>query len=133
MSNVQSFMRTMPDWWAPIKVRWLRRIGPVLEDEAFNERISPLFHTDDVRGRLLIFHGANDPRVAIAESDQIVAKMRKSGVDVTYIVCPDEGHGFSRGPNVLDMMGRMEEFLAGNLGGRAEPWAKIPGSSAQVK
>ena len=133
MSNVRSFVRTMPDWWAPIRVRWLRRIGPVLEDEAFNERISPLFHTEAVRAKLLVFHGANDPRVAIAESDQIVAKMRESGVDVTYIVCPDEGHGFSRGPNVLDMMGRMEEFLARNLGGRAEPWVKIPGGSAQVK
>jgi dipeptidyl aminopeptidase/acylaminoacyl peptidase len=133
ISNVGSFARTMPDWWAPIKVRWLRRIGPVLEDEAFNERISPLFHTDAVRAKLLIFHGANDPRVAIAESNGIVAQMRKSGVDVTYIVCPDEGHEFSRGPNVLDMMGRMEEFLAKSLGGRAEPWVKIPGSSAQVK
>ncbi len=133
MSNVRSFMRTMPDWWAPIKVRWLRRIGPVLEDDLFNERISPLFHADAVRARLLVFHGANDPRVNIAESNQIVAKMRTSGVDVTYIVCPDEGHGFQRGPNVLDMMGRTEEFLARNLGGRAEPWVKIPGSSAQVK
>jgi dipeptidyl aminopeptidase/acylaminoacyl peptidase len=133
ISNVGSFARTMPDWWAPIRVRWLRRIGPVLEDEAFNERISPLFHTDAVRAKLLIFHGANDPRVAIAESNQIVDQMRKSGVDATYIVCPDEGHGFSRGPNVLDMMGRMEEFLAKSLGGRAEPWVKIPGSSAQVK
>jgi dipeptidyl aminopeptidase/acylaminoacyl peptidase len=133
MSNVRSFMQTMPDWWAPIKVRWLRRIGPVLEDEAFNERISPLFHADAAKAKLLVFHGANDPRVNIAESNQIVAKMRTSGVDVTYIVCPDEGHGFQRGPNVLDMMGRIEEFLAKTLGGRAEPWVKIPGSSAQVK
>jgi dipeptidyl aminopeptidase/acylaminoacyl peptidase len=76
-----------------------------------------------VRAKLLVFHGANDPRVNIAESDQIVAGMRKKGVDVTYIVCPDEGHGFQRGPNVL----------AKTLGGRAERWVKIPGSSAQVK
>jgi dipeptidyl aminopeptidase/acylaminoacyl peptidase len=133
ISNVRSFMQTTPEWWSPIKVRWLRRIGPVLEDEAFNERISPLFHTQGVKTKLLVFHGANDPRVNIRESDQIVAKLRESGADVTYIVCPDEGHGFRRGANVLDELGRTEEFLAKHLGGRCEPWQPVPGSSAQVK
>ncbi len=35
--------------------------------------------------------------------------------------------------NNLDFVGRVEEFLARYLGGRAEPWREVPGSSAEVR
>lgn len=55
------------------------------------------------------------------------------GKRVTYVVYPDEGHGFARLENVLDFFGRVEEFLAESLGGWAEPWRAVPGSSAEVR
>ena len=51
---------------------------------------------------------------------------------MTYVVYADEGHGFARPENNLDFYGRVEEFLARHLRGRAEPWVKIEGSTAQV-
>jgi len=64
--------------------------------------------------------GANDPRVKQAESDAIVAALRARGVEVEYIVFPDEGHGFQRPENRLAFSAAAEAFLARHLGGRAE-------------
>jgi len=52
---------------------------------------------------------------------------------VTYVVYPDEGHGFARPENQFDFYGRGEEFLAKHLGGRAEPWKKIPGATGELR
>lgn len=35
--------------------------------------------------------GANDPRVAKAESDQIVAAVKANGAEPAYLYFPDEG------------------------------------------
>ena len=80
----------------------------------------------------MIGQGKNDPRVKVAQADAMVKALRAAGRDVTYIQYPDEGHGFARPENNLDFFGRVEEFLAKHLGGRAEPWRKIDGSTAQV-
>ena len=63
----------------------------------------------------------------------MVEAMRAKGLPVTYIVYTDEGHGFARPDNRLDFYGRVDEFLAKHLGGRAEPWQEIKGSSAEVR
>ncbi|HET6374310.1 MAG TPA: prolyl oligopeptidase family serine peptidase, partial [Candidatus Polarisedimenticolia bacterium] len=93
----------------------------------------PLYHVDRIAAPLLIGHGANDPRVKLAESERIVEAVRARKLPATFIVYPDEGHGFARAENNLDFYGRVEEFLAKHLGGRAEPLAPVPGSTAQVR
>jgi dipeptidyl aminopeptidase/acylaminoacyl peptidase len=84
---------------------------------------------------LLIGQGANDPRVKQAESEQIVAAIEKNRGSVTYVVYPDEGHGFARPDNRIDFQGREERFLADHLGGRYEPMIADPhpGSTAVVR
>jgi hypothetical protein len=54
---------------------------------------------------------------------------------VTYVLYPDEGHGFARPENRTDFNARAEHFLATYLGGRAEPMSgeKIPGATAIVR
>ena len=52
---------------------------------------------------------------------------------VGFVVYPDEGHGFGRAENNLDFFGRVEEFLAKHLGGRAEPWKEVAGATAEVR
>ncbi|PYL20083.1 MAG: S9 family peptidase, partial [Verrucomicrobia bacterium] len=86
-----------------------------------------------IRAPLLIGQGKNDPRVTMANADAMVGALRKAKREVTYVVYPDEGHGFARPENQLDFYGRVEEFLAKHLGGRAEPWKKITGSTAELR
>jgi hypothetical protein len=54
---------------------------------------------------------------------------------VTYVLYPDEGHGFARPENRIDFNARAEAFLAENLGGRCEPITgdKVPGSTAIIR
>ncbi|MDD5628271.1 MAG: S9 family peptidase, partial [Elusimicrobia bacterium] len=53
----------------------------------------------------------------------------------TYVLYPDEGHGFARPENRIDFNARAEAFLGANLGGRVEPvqGEAYPGSTAKVK
>jgi dipeptidyl aminopeptidase/acylaminoacyl peptidase len=132
-SNVATLLGSIPLYWAPVKKRWVRRVGDAEHDAELNRRISPLFHVDRIRAPLLIGHGANDPRVKQEESDRIVHAMREHHLEVTYIVYPDEGHGFGRTENNLDFFGRAEEFLGGHLGGRVERFEQLAGTSAQVR
>src|SRR6266496_4961118 len=125
--------RSSPKYWSNILERWRRRAGDADHDENWNRKISPLYHVDAIRAPLLIGQGKNDPRVTIANTDAMVAALRKAKREVIYVVYPDEGHGFARPENQLDFYGRVEEFLAKHLGGRAEPWKKIPGATAELR
>ena len=78
--------------------------------------VSPYFHADKIVAPLLVFQGAKDPRVNIAESDQIVSALRNRGVDVEYIVKENEGHGFMNEENRLEMYSITERFLKKHLG-----------------
>ena len=126
-------LRSFPTYWSNIAARWRRREGDADHDENWNRKISPLYHVDAIRAPLLIGQGKNDPRVTIANTDAMVAALRKAKREVIYVVYRDEGHGFARPENQLDFYGRVEEFLAKHLGGRAEPWKKITGATAELK
>ena len=126
-------LRTFPSYWSNIIARWRRREGDADHDPELNRKISPLYHVDAIRAPLLIGQGKNDPRVTLANADAMVAALRKAKREVTYVVYPDEGHGFGRPENQFDFYGRVEEFLAKHLGGRAEPWKKIAGATTELK
>jgi dipeptidyl aminopeptidase/acylaminoacyl peptidase len=117
-SNLNTLLSSIPPYWESLRATFTRRMG---DSEEFLTAQSPLFRADAIRAPLLIGQGANDPRVKIAESDQIVAAMRRNGQPVTYVVFDDEGHGFARPENNQRFNAALEAFLATHLGGRAEP------------
>ena len=59
--------------------------------------------------------------------------MKAHGIPVTYVVFPDEGHGFAKPTNNIAFNAIAENFLATVLGGRAEPMGgEVEASSAQI-
>jgi dipeptidyl aminopeptidase/acylaminoacyl peptidase len=122
-SNLVTLLQTIPPYWASFRAVLDKRLGKLGEDDEFLRARSPLFRADSIRAPLMIVQGANDPRVKQAESDQIVAAMRRNGQSVKYIVFPDEGHGFARPENKLRFYAAAEPFFAEYLGGRVEPAA----------
>jgi dipeptidyl aminopeptidase/acylaminoacyl peptidase len=132
-ADIATLFHSFPAYWDGILTRWRRRVGDPERDAALNRAISPLYHVGDIRAPLLIGQGQNDPRVTIANADAMVKALRESKREVVYVVYPDEGHGFARPENNLDFYGRVEEFLARHLGGRAEPWQAIAGATAQLR
>jgi len=117
-SNLNTLLKTIPPYWSTFLAIFHKRMGA---DEEFLKSQSPLFKADQIKVPLLIGQGKNDPRVNQAESDQIVAAMRKNGKPVEYYVFLDEGHGFARPENRMAFNAASEEFLAKYLGGRFEP------------
>jgi dipeptidyl aminopeptidase/acylaminoacyl peptidase len=121
-SNIQTLIDSIPEYWKPVIAQFNTRVGdPAVDGEDFLWERSPLSRVDAIERPLLIGQGANDPRVKQAESDQIVEAMQHNGIPVTYVLFPDEGHGFARPENNQAFMGITEAFLAAHLGGRAEP------------
>jgi len=120
VSNLITLINSIPAYWGPARKMFTLRMGDpdTPEGRAQLERQSPINHVDNIKRPLLVIHGANDPRVRQAEADQIVVAMREAGLPVEYIVAPDEGHGFRDRENRLAMFARIEQFLAGHLGGR---------------
>jgi dipeptidyl aminopeptidase/acylaminoacyl peptidase len=134
-SNLVTLMENAPPYWMPMIDLFKRRIGDheTEEGRAFLLERSPLTRVDRIRRPLLIGQGANDPRVKQSESDQIVEAMQRKNIPVTYVLFPDEGHGFARPENRLAFNAVAEAFLAEHLGGRFEPiGGDFAGSSVTV-
>lgn len=134
-SNLETLLGCFPPYWAAIFEQFALRTGDPRTEEGrrlLRER-SPLHRADAIRKPLLIAQGANDVRVTRQESDQIVAAMKGNDQPVTYVLYPDEGHGFGRAENRLSFMALTEAFLARFLGGACEPLGDaLDGSSLQV-
>jgi dipeptidyl aminopeptidase/acylaminoacyl peptidase len=134
-SNLITLLNSIPPYWKSFLEDMARRVGdPRTEQgrELLKER-SPLTYVDRISRPLLIAQGANDPRVKQAESDQIVGAMKAKKLPVTYVLYPDEGHGFARPQNRIAFYAVTEGFLAQCLGGRQEPTGTdFQGSSLTV-
>jgi dipeptidyl aminopeptidase/acylaminoacyl peptidase len=119
--GVSNWLRTLqntPPWWESMKQALFKELGDPVKDEQMLREISPVFHADKITKPLLVLQGANDPRVLKAESDDIVAAVKKKGVPVEYIVFEDEGHGFTKKKNQLTGYKATLDFLDKHLKGR---------------
>ena len=122
-SNLITLLESIPPYWKAFFEDMAHRVGDPRTDagRAHLMQRSPLSHVEHIKRPLLIAQGANDPRVKQAEADQIVAAMREKNLPVTYVLYPDEGHGFARPQNRLSFYAITEAFLSQYLGGRFEP------------
>lgn len=119
-SNLVTLMESIPPYWEGFRQVFARAIGDLETEKGqslLKER-SPLSHVDNITKPLLIGQGANDPRVKQAEADQIVEAMKSKNIPVTYVLYPDEGHGFQKPENNLSFYAVAEAFLAECQGGR---------------
>lgn len=89
--------------------------GTLATDREMLERVSPLPLVDRIAAPLMVFHGRQDARVPLYESEQIVDAVKRRGLDVELHIYDDEGHIFSKRPNLIDAYGRIGEFLTRHL------------------
>lgn len=85
--------------------------GSLEKDRDFLEKISPSNHADKIKAPLFIIHGANDPRVPLSETEQMVQKIKANNGIVELLVYEDEGHGLSKLKNRLDAYPKVVEFI----------------------
>ncbi|MEZ4495685.1 MAG: alpha/beta fold hydrolase [Thermomicrobiales bacterium] len=87
------------------------RVRFLEEDREMLERISPVHKIDQVVAPLLIFHGREDPRVPVYESEQMAEALQARGVDVGLTIFEDEGHSITKRKNILAAFAEMGAFL----------------------
>ena len=136
ITNLQTLLESMPPYWAGFAEFMYRSYGNprTPEGRALLAERSPIHKVDCIKKPMLIFHGANDVRCKVAESDTIVAAMQAKNIPVIYVVYPDEGHGFHKPPNRLSYIAIAEAFFARHLGGACEPVGRdFEGSSHEVR
>ena len=134
-SNLDTLLGSIPPYWESLREQFYRRMGDPRTEagKALLKQRSPLYYVDNIRKPLLIGQGANDPRVKQAEADQILAAMHAKKIPVTYVLYPDEGHGFARPTNRNSFYAVTEAFLSQCLGGRYQPvGSDFKGSSIKV-
>ncbi len=107
-SNLFSFINSVPEDWKPVMDAW---VGHPERDREKLIEYSPDTYVDQMTKPMLVVQGANDPRVVKAESDQIVEALKEKGRDITYIVMEDEGHGFAKRENLIEVFRQVLEFM----------------------
>ncbi len=114
VSNLFTFYDSFPDYWKPylkqVYAQWYDETNP--EENTIMKAVSPALNVDKITKPLFVVQGANDPRVNINESDQMVENLRGRGFDVPYMVKYNEGHGFAHEDNRIELYQSMMGFFA---------------------
>jgi len=114
ISSIFTFFSSFPEYWKPL-IKMAKEIWYDIDDPVEAEiakEVSPVYHIDKITKPLFVVQGANDPRVNINESDQIVVKLRERGFETPYMVKYNEGHGFYHEENSMDLYKCMLGFFA---------------------
>ena len=115
VTNWPRTLKEFPIYWASMNDYLVSEIGdPVLDAKMLKEK-SPLFYADNIQKPLLVVQGKNDPRVLKAESDELVAAVKKNGIPVKYLLFEDEGHGFRKTKNRIKASEGYLKFLQKHL------------------
>ncbi len=94
------------------------QMGNPKDDAALFKERSAITYLDQLTAPLLIFQGANDTNVPLAEAELVHNRLKKLGRDVGLVVYPDEGHTFSRRKNLTDYYERTVSFFSSKLAPR---------------
>ncbi len=135
-TQLVTLLENPPPSWSELRRPLSRLVGDITS-AAGRERLlarSPISYADRISRPLLIGQGARDAQTRRGDTEQIVASLQRRGVPVTYLVYPDEGHGFANRENRLSFYAATEGFLAEQLGGRCQPIDDaLRASSVQVQ
>jgi dipeptidyl aminopeptidase/acylaminoacyl peptidase len=105
--NFETFLENTSEW------RRSHRAAEYgsLDDRELLRSISPIHDVDRIRCPLIVLHGANDPRVPIDESRQVVEAAREAGVTAESVFFEDEGHHFTTRENLVEAWEAVSDFL----------------------
>ena len=115
LTNLFTFIKEIPPYYKPFLDMMYEMVGNPETDADYFKEVSPVFHTDKITKPLLVALGKKDPRININEVNQLVKDLQKRGIEVTYILKDNEGHGFKNEENKLAFYTEVEKFLAKNL------------------
>lgn len=93
-----------------------RMIGDQVKDAAMLREVSPLVNAEKITQPLLLAYGRDDRTVPIEHGKKFYAAVSKTNPRVEWVEYADEGHGWRHTQTNLDFWGRVEKFLAREIG-----------------
>jgi dipeptidyl aminopeptidase/acylaminoacyl peptidase len=84
---------------------------PTTAPQRFHDR-SPIHFVGDIKGKLLIVQGDNDPNVTPQNVTDVIHRLKAAGIDYELLTFDDEGHGIGRPQNQRVLYRRIAEFFA---------------------
>ena len=114
IANFVSFFEHTDAWRRPLRAA---EYGDPVADRDLLVSLSPITRLDAIKAPLMVIHGANDPRVPIGETEQIVAALRAKGREVEYLRYEDEGHGLAKTNNRADAYPKVVAFFKRHMSG----------------
>ncbi len=117
VTDVGLLFTSMPKHWEPARELMKIQIGDP-DDKALMTRMSPLAHVGKIKAPVMIVQGAKDPRVVKQHAIDLRDKLEENGVilsDDEWIMKSDEGHGFRKEKNRLELYNKIDKFLAKHL------------------
>jgi dipeptidyl aminopeptidase/acylaminoacyl peptidase len=128
-SNLKTLIESTHASWR----RWAEELIGDLSDPDGLAKRSPLSYADRVRTPLLLFQGANDPRVPKAEADQFADALKRHSIPCDYVVFENEGHGWRTLERVFEEMERSLGFMQKHLANGHDGAAHAEPELAAVK
>lgn len=117
ISNLFTYFESFPAYYKPylkqLYEQWYDVNDPM--DQELIKEISPAHNADKITKPIFVVQGAKDRKVSIDESDNIVKSLRDRNVGAPYFVKYNEGHGFSREENKIELYKCMLGFFAKHL------------------
>jgi dienelactone hydrolase len=106
--------------WSDLSDEWKqhgmkRLVADPATDAEQMRKTSPLLRAKEIRMPLLLAYGGEDRRVPLVHGADFKAALRPEQ-DVEWVVYPNDGHGWFNLKTNEDFWGRVERFLARNLG-----------------
>ena len=106
----------MPKVWEIWEEQQKIEIGDYENDKEYLDAVSPINLVDRIETPLYIVHGVRDWRVPIQHAQKLRRELEKNGKvegeDFWWMVKTDEGHGFYKEANKMELYSELEEFFS---------------------
>ncbi len=112
MVNFETFFAQSTPWMGAISTG---EYGDPKTQRQLLRDLSPIHKLDRVKTPLLVMHGANDTNVPLVEAEQIRDTLKARGVEVEFLVFPDEGHGWRKEANRVTSTLTLTRFFREHL------------------
>jgi pimeloyl-ACP methyl ester carboxylesterase len=112
--DLLTFLERIPETWKPyFKIELGDPEKP--EDRVFLTERSPKTHLHNMTAPMLVIQGRNDPRVAAAESEDLVRELQTAGKQMQLLVFENEGHDVLKYENRVRCYVAIADFFAQHL------------------
>ena len=116
VTDIALLFETMPKRWNLGREQMKQQVGDPKTEKEMLAEASPLNHVENIKAPIFIVHGRKDPRVSIKHATRLRKEMDKHNKPYEWMVKNNEGHGFRKEENRIELYTAMGEFFDKHIG-----------------